>query len=87
MDIPTEYQPDTASPPGETLQETLDFLEMSRTDFAHKSGLSEGTVNQILADTTPVTPDIAAALEKAIGIPAPFWLNRESRYQAFLAES
>ena len=84
MDKPTQYQPDLVTPPGDTLQETLEALGMSQTDFAHKSGLSEDTLSQILAGTTPITPEIAAALEKAIGTSAQFWLNRESSYQTWL---
>ncbi len=85
MNKPTEYQPDTVSPPGETLQETLDFLGMSQSEFASRTGLSKKTINQIVSGTAPISHETALAFEKVLGTPSEFWLNRESKYQDYLA--
>lgn len=87
MDKPTEYQPDLVTPPGETLQETLEALDMSPVEFVARTGLPIDLLKQILEGSAPMTPETARAFEKAIGIPTQFWLNLESSYQAFVARS
>ena len=87
MDNPTQYQPDEVTPTGDTLRESLETLGMSQSDFASRTGLSGTLVNQILEGTASITSETAIAIEDATGIPAEFWLNRDSRYQAFLARS
>lgn len=83
--LPTAYRPDRVSPPGDTLWENLDALGMSQTELSHRSGLAEKTISQIINGKAPITESTALALEKAIGVPAHFWLAREARFREFIA--
>lgn len=87
MDKPTQYQPDLVTPPGDTLQETLEALGMSPDEFAARTELPIDLLNQILEGTARITTEEALAFAKVIGTSAQFWLNREENYQAFLARS
>ncbi len=83
----TQYQPDTVSPPGESLADTLDMLGMSQADLSDRSGLAEKTISQIVNGKAPITEGTALALERVLGTPARFWLAREARYREFLARA
>lgn len=79
-----EYEPDTVTPPGDTLGETLDVLEMTIPELAERIGETENTIEKIVKHSGPITPSIAAKLEKALGTPASFWNNRERNYRESL---
>jgi HTH-type transcriptional regulator / antitoxin HigA len=81
----TAYQPDYVSPPGETLQETLDMLGMSQSELAERTGRPKKTINEIIQGKAAITPETALQLELVLRVPATFWLSRESRYRAWLA--
>lgn len=83
----TQYQPDTVSPPGESLADTLDMLGMSQTDLADRCGITEKTISQIVNGKAPITEGTALALERVLGTTARFWLAREARYREFLARA
>lgn len=76
------YSPDYAIPPGETLRETLDALQMAQADLARRTGLSIKHINQIVQGAAPITPDTALALGRATGVPAGFWARLDANYQA-----
>ena len=80
----TEFTPDYAVAPGETLAETLEVLGMSPADLAQRSGLSAEQIDALLAGEGSLTPPIATSLEQALGIPAYFWLNYERTYREAL---
>ena len=75
------YSPDYATPPGWTLEETLEELSMSQADLARRTGLSTKHINQIVKGKVPITTDAARRLERATGVPDRLWNNLESRYQ------
>jgi HTH-type transcriptional regulator/antitoxin HigA len=79
------FAPDYATPPGDSLRETLEALEMTQAELAERTGLSTKHVNQIIAGAAPVTPETALALERVTGAPAGFWTNLEAAYQLFRA--
>lgn len=83
--VQNRYQPDRISPPGETLEETLDALGMKQKQLAERIGKTPKTINEIIKGKAPITPETALQLERALGIPASFWNHRERRYQEFLA--
>ena len=80
-----EYMPDSVSPPGETLIETLERLEMSQTELAKRMGRPIKTLNEIIKGKAAITPETALQLEKVLRIPARFWNNRERLYRESLA--
>jgi len=76
-----QYMPDSVSPPGETLQETLGALGMSQADLAERTGRSKKMINEIVKGKAPVTAKMALELERVLGVPASFWNNRERHYR------
>lgn len=68
------------SPPGDTIQETIDALGMSQRELAERMGRPVKTVNEIIQGKEALTPETAIQLEHVLGIPSDFWLERESRY-------
>lgn len=82
----TEYKPDFVSPPGETLQETLDMLCLSQADLANRTGRPKKTINEIIQGKAAITPDTAMQLELVLNVPASFWLMREAKYRVWLAQ-
>jgi addiction module HigA family antidote len=80
-----QYDPDTISPPGETLEETLAAIGMSQVELARRTGRPLKTINEIIKGKTAITPETALQFERVLGIPASFWNNREREYRDVLA--
>ncbi len=68
------------SPPGDTIQETIDALGMNQYELAERMGRPVKTVNEIIKGKEAITPTTAVQLERVLGIPAGFWLERERLY-------
>lgn len=69
------------SPPGDTIQETIDAIGMSQTELAERMGRPKEKINDIIKGREPITTTTAFQLEKVLGIGAQFWLNREMLYR------
>jgi len=80
-----QFQPDYAIPPGITLQETLNTIGMSQAELAERMGRPRKTINGIIKGKIAITSETAIQLERALGIPASFWINLEAQYQEILA--
>ena len=76
-----KYNPDFATPPGETLQETIEELGMDQRELATRLGMAHKTVNQIIHGKAPITHETAIGLERVTSVPASFWANREAIYR------
>lgn len=83
--LQNEYYPDSVPPPGETLLETLETIGMSQAELARRMDCPVKLVNEIIQAQTVITPEIARQLERALHIPASFWLNMEQYYREYLA--
>ncbi len=83
--LENQYMPDYVTPPGETLQEILDTIGMSKAELADRVGKTPKTIGEIIKHGAPITPATAMELEKALGTPASFWNNRERRYRESVA--
>lgn len=83
--IRNEYEPDLVSPPGETLQETLEAMGMTQAELSERTGRHRKTINEIIQGKAPITPEIAVQLERVLGVPTDFWSRREQQYRDFLA--
>ena len=79
------YVPDSLSPPGETILETIEALGISQADLAGRIGRTPETVDGIIKGKTTLTPQTALQLEQVLGVPAAFWMNREQHYREYLA--
>jgi addiction module HigA family antidote len=74
------------SPPGDTLQEHLDFIGMNQNELAERMGRPKEKINDIIKGREPITTETAYQLEKVLDIPASFWMNRENEYRQELYE-
>lgn len=78
-----EYVPDYAVPPGEVLEYELELRHMPKSELAHRTGLTEKHINTIVKSKgkSCITPETAIKLERALGMPADYWLKLETNYQ------
>jgi addiction module HigA family antidote len=83
----TAYNPDYVSPPGETLQETLEMLGLSQAELAERTGRPKKTINKIILGKAAITPETALQLELVLQTPSAFWLSREAKYRGFLKKA
>lgn len=74
-------EPDYAVPPGETIREFLDDLDMTQRQLAVRLALTPKHVNQLIQGLVPLSPDVAARLELVTGMPARMWNRLEADYQ------
>jgi len=74
------------SPPGDTIQETIDAMAMSQSELAERMGRPKEKVNDIIKGREPITTLTAFQLEKVLGVPVMFWLNREKEFRKQLYE-
>ncbi|WP_438351556.1 ImmA/IrrE family metallo-endopeptidase [Paenibacillus sp. FA6] len=79
------YEPNYAVPPGETLLDTLEELNMSQAELARRMNRPVKTINEIIKAKTEITPTTSLELERATGVPASLWNNLERNYRDNLA--
>src|SRR5262245_37034715 len=83
--VRNRYRPETVSPPGETLLETLEQRGMTQAELAERTGRPAKTINEIIKGRAAITPETALQFERVLGVPARFWNNREQQYREYLA--
>jgi addiction module HigA family antidote len=86
MSTTIEIAKSLLSPPGDTIQEHIDFIGMSQAELAERMGRAKEKINDIIKGREPITIPTAFQLEKVLDIPASFWLNREKTYRKELYE-
>ena len=69
------------SPPGDDILETIKYNRMSQAQLAKRLGKTTSKVHDIITGKEPITVKTALQLEKVLGMPAKYWLNRESNYR------
>lgn len=79
------YCPDIAIPPGATLREIIENLNMTQKELADRMGRPQKTISEIINGKTALTPETALQLERVVKVPAKFWNRLESNYRADLA--
>jgi len=81
-----ELEKSILSPPGDTIQETLESIKMSQAELAERMGRPKEKINDIIKGREPISTSTSFQLERVLGIPASFWLNREKEYRRQLFE-
>jgi Plasmid maintenance system antidote protein len=81
------FDPDYAIPPGETLKEVMESLDMTQKELSVRTGLTVQTLNRISKGEQPITYETANKLELTTGIPARMWNNMESQYREQLTKT
>ena len=79
------FTPDYAIPPGETLLETIEELDITQKELALRMGRPLKTVNEIIKGKAQLTPETSLELEKVTGVPASYWNQLEAQYRESLA--
>lgn len=73
--------PKIATHPGILIADELDSREdLNQKELAHLLDVKVSFLNEIIKGKRPVTADTALLLEKALGIPADFWLKFQVQY-------
>lgn len=83
--VKNQYEPNYAILPGEVLSDELVMRGMTQQELSKRTGLSAKHIVSIIKGKSPITPESAIKLERAIGMPANYWLNLESNYQEIKA--
>ena len=83
---PSPYVPEDISPPGATIRDILQELNMSQAELARRMGRPANKINQIVQGDKAITADTALELENVLGMPAAFWLRREQDYRLARSE-
>jgi len=81
----TEFKPDYAIPPGDTLSDVLESKGMTQQELSIRTGMAPKTINEIIKGKAPISADTALKLESVFGVSASFWLNLEMHYQEDMA--
>ena len=81
------FEPDYAIPPGQTLREVMESLNMSQKELAIRTGLTVQSLNRIFKGEQPISYETANKLELATGVPARMWNNLEAHYREQLAKA
>ena len=79
------YCPDIVIPPGATLREVLDNLNMTQKELANRMGRPQKTISEIINGKSALTPETALQLERVVKVPADFWNRLEANYRNDLA--
>lgn len=75
----TQITPHSATHPGIILKKELDSRGISQKDFAQSIDMQTTMLNEIVKEKRSITADIALLLEKALDIPADFWVNLQAQ--------
>ena len=83
----TNIHPDYASPPGDMLAETIEYLGITQTELARRMVRPIKTIHEIVQAKAAVTADTALELEHILGVPAHLWMNMEANHREYLART
>lgn len=83
--LANQYKPDVVFHPATTLNEKLDEMGMSIKEFALRTGKPEQTIIAVLKEERSLTPEMAILFENVTQIPAKFWINKQARYNEYIA--
>ena len=78
-----ELKPDWGIHPGEVLATVLQRRGLRQSELAERTGLSAKHVNQMIKQTIGISADVAILLERALDVPADFWIKTDAAFQAY----
>jgi plasmid maintenance system antidote protein VapI len=78
------FQPNWASPPGETIAAILKARAISLHVFSQSVGLAERETVGLLNGKRPIDITLATRISASIGSTPRFWIQRERRFQSSL---
>lgn len=75
-----ELPPFVATHPGEMIKDELKECGMTQKQLADKTGIKTSVLSETINGKRSVSLSVAAALEKALDIPAEIWMNMQTQY-------
>lgn len=81
METEKDFYMAVAIHPGYNVREWMEENEMTAAELARRSGLSEMSIRRIADGWEDITPESAAALERATNMPADFLLRFQQHYE------
>ncbi len=81
----SNFQPDWASPPGDTIADILRERNLSPEQFAAELQRTPEEVNNLLHGQAAITLEMARRLEQTLGATLQFWMARDYQYHQDLA--
>ena len=75
------FLPNYAIPPGETLRETLNALDMTQAELGKRTEKSCKFIKEIVSGKTAISPEMGFKLHQVLKVRASFWINLEKNYQ------
>ncbi len=78
------FNPDYLVKPGETIEENIAHLGMTKAAFARHLGVPVGTLHRLISSEIPLSVEFAMKLESVTKIPAAFWTSLEANYRTRL---
>ena len=78
------FSPDYLVKPGETIEENIAHLGMTKAAFARHLGIPIGTLHRLISSEIPLSVEFAMKLESVTKIPAAFWTSLEANYRTRL---
>jgi HTH-type transcriptional regulator/antitoxin HigA len=85
--MPSKFQPNWVSPPGETVLDILAERSITQEEFARSFGEPRMIVDAFLRGHLELTARHAKRLEAIFGTPHTFWLSREEQYRKDIARA
>ena len=82
----SRLEPNHIVPPGETIREFLEELDMTQAELARRMDRPESAISQIINGKKRIEPETALQLEAVLGITAGFWARLEANYRVNLAQ-
>ena len=79
------FNPDYIARPGETVEENIAYLGMTKAAFARHLGVPIGTLHRLVSGEIPLSVDFAMKLESVTNVPAAFWNSLEANYRMRLS--
>ena len=77
------FEPAVYFHPGETLEEKLQEMGLSYSEFSKISGLSEDKIKRITACKTDIDEETAEILYKSTKIPVSMWLKMQESFNLY----
>ena len=81
----TEFQPNWASAPGETILDVLRERKLSADKFTQQMELTAADMENLFNGTSAITISIARKLERVLGASVEFWMSRDFQYREDVA--
>lgn len=79
------FNPDWASPPGDTIADTINERGWTQVQLAERLGISKKHLNRLIRGKVGLTDEMAFRLATVLGSTEQFWLRREAQYRQQIA--